>query len=83
MPQFSPRVGAGMPITCLLKEGKFRPEEIERLNRAFALALNFLGLIDRNDPICEIVARKIIEIDRAGTHEPDEIAKLAAAQLGP
>ena len=68
-----------MPINRLLKEGKFRPEEVERLNRAFALALNLLGLIDRNDPICEIVARKIIEIDRAGT---EEIAKLAVAQLG-
>ena len=72
-----------MPINRLLKEGKFSSEEVERLNRAFALALNPLGLIDRNDPICEIVARKIIEIDRAGTHEPEEIAKLAVAQLGP
>ena len=33
-------------------------------------------------PICEIVARKIIEINAAGWHEPEEIAKLAAAQLG-
>jgi hypothetical protein len=31
---------------------------------------------------CEIVARKIIEINAAGWHEPEEIAKLAAAQLG-
>ena len=71
-----------MPINRLLKEGKFTPEEAERLNRAFALALSLLGLLDRNDPICEIVARKIIEIYRAGWHEPEEIAKLAAAQLG-
>jgi hypothetical protein len=39
-------------------------------------------LVDRNAPICEIVARKIIEINAAGWHEPEEIAKLAAAQLG-
>jgi hypothetical protein len=40
-----------MPINRLLKEGKFRPEDVERLNRAFALALGLLGLVDRNDPI--------------------------------
>jgi hypothetical protein len=68
-----------MPINRLLKEGKFTPEEVDRLNRAFALALNLLGLVDRNYPICETVAREIIEIDADGTHEPDEIAKLVLA----
>jgi hypothetical protein len=29
-----------------------------------------------------IVAHKVIEIDRAGTHAPEEISKLAAKQLG-
>jgi hypothetical protein len=84
VPCHSPgRVDAGMPINRLLKEGKFKPEEVERLNRAFALALSLLGLVDRNDPICEMVARKVIDIDAAGTHEPEEIAKLAVARLGP
>jgi len=71
-----------MPINRLLKEANYKPEEVDRLNRAFALTLGLLGLLDRNDPICEIVARKIIEINAAGWHEPEEIAKLAAAQLG-
>lgn len=72
-----------MPINRLLRETKFKPEEVERLNRAFVLALRLLHLVDRNDPICEIVARKIIDIDAAGTREPEAIAKLAVAQLGP
>jgi hypothetical protein len=72
-----------MPINRLLKEGNFTPGEVERLNRAFAMALSLLGLVDRNDPICEIVARKVISVHAAGTHEPEEIAKLAVAQLGP
>jgi hypothetical protein len=58
------------------------PGEIERLNRAFALALNLLGLVDRNDPVCEMVARKIISVYTAGAREPEEIAKLAVARLG-
>jgi hypothetical protein len=41
-----------------------------------------IATVDRNDPICEIVARKVIEIDVAGTHNPEEIAKLAVKQLG-
>jgi hypothetical protein len=28
------------------------------------------------------IARKVIEIDRAGTRHPEEISKLAAKQLG-
>jgi hypothetical protein len=71
-----------MPINRLLKEGKSRPKDVERLDRAFALALSLLGLVDRNDPICELVARKIIEVGARDTHEPEEIARLAVAQLG-
>jgi hypothetical protein len=71
-----------MPINRLFREGKIKPEEVERLNRAFTFTLRSLSLVDRNDPICEIVARKVIEIDRAGTHDPDEISKLATKQLG-
>jgi hypothetical protein len=41
-----------------------------------------IATVDRNDPICEIVARKVIEVDVAGTHNPEEIAKLAVKQLG-
>ena len=43
-----------MPINRLLKEADYKPEEVVRLNQAFALALSNLGLLDRNDPICEI-----------------------------
>lgn len=72
-----------MPINRLLKDANYGPEDVDRLNRAFALALSILGLIDRSDPICELVARKIISIYAAGTREPEEIAKLAVVQLGP
>jgi hypothetical protein len=71
-----------MLINRLLKGSKPKPEQVERLNRAFSLTLKSLHLVDRNDPVCEIVARKVIEIERAGTREPQEIAKLAAKQLG-
>jgi len=72
-----------MPINGLFREGDFKPEDLERLNRAFAFALSALSLVDRNDPLCEIVAHKVIEIDAAGTHDPKEIGILTAEQLGP
>jgi hypothetical protein len=72
-----------MPINKLFRDGKVKPEDVERLNRAFTSALLALDLVDRNDPVCEIVARKVIEIDAAGTHDPEEIGALAAKQLGP
>jgi len=71
-----------MPINRLFREGKVKPQDVERLNRAFAFTLQSLHLVDRNDPICDIVARKVIDIDTAGTHDPREIAKLAAKEFG-
>ncbi|MCC8941671.1 hypothetical protein H8A99_35905 [Bradyrhizobium sp. Arg68] len=71
-----------MPINRLLKQGKINPDEVERLNHAFTFTLKRLHLVDRDDPICEIVARKVIEIDRAGTHDPQEIAVQVAKEFG-
>jgi hypothetical protein len=71
-----------MPINKFFRDGKIKPEEVARLNRAYTFALRRLNLVDRDDPLCEIVARKIMDIDAAGTNDPKEIAKLAIKQLG-
>ena len=70
-----------MPIRRLLKENKFKPEEVAVLTRAFELALSALYLVDRDDPVCEIVARKVIEIGTISTHDPREIAEAAVQRL--
>lgn len=72
-----------MPLDRLLEARGIGSEDSERLKRAFNLALNSLHLVDRNDPICEMVAHKIIEIGLDGTRDPQEIAALAIKQLGP
>jgi hypothetical protein len=71
-----------MPINRLLNDSNLGPEEIERLNSAYGQALRSLWLVDRNDPIAEIVAKKIIEIGAADVRDPAEISKLAVEQLG-
>lgn len=72
-----------MPIDRLLQDAGLKTEDSKRLKQAFLLALHGLYLVDRNDPICEIVARKIIEIGLDGTSNPKEIAARAVKQLGP
>jgi len=70
-----------MPIHRLLSS-ELNPAEVERLNLAFTFTLRSLCLVDRDDPVCDIVARKVIEIDATGTHDPKEIAKIAANEFG-
>jgi len=41
-----------------------------------------MGLADRNDPICEMVARAVIEIGANGTKQPRKIAEMAVARIG-
>jgi hypothetical protein len=72
-----------MPINRLLKGMNLEPERVEALNRAFDLALRSLRLADRNDPITEIVAEKIIEIEATGVRDPVEISESAVKQLRP
>lgn len=72
-----------MPLDRLLNGHGIGSGDAERLRQAFNLALNGLHLVDRNDPVCEIVARKVIEIGLDGTRNPQEIAALAIKRLGP
>ncbi len=71
-----------MPINRLLKDGQLTADEIELANKAFSHALNLLGLADRNDSICDMVARAIIDIGTNGTKEPRKIAEMAVARIG-
>jgi hypothetical protein len=71
-----------MTIQRLLKNTTFGPGEIARLVTAYEETLRTLGLKDRSDPITQIVAEKIIAVDRLGIEDPAEISKLALKELG-
>jgi len=70
-----------MPINRLLQNSKLEPAEREVLNLAFIRALRLLHLVDRNDPVCEIVARKVIEIGATGAGDPVVISEIAVRKL--
>jgi hypothetical protein len=72
-----------MPISRLLEEGHFTPQQQDILVLAFNNALRKLHLVNRNDPICEIVARKVIEIEATGVTNAVTITEIAVKQLQP
>jgi hypothetical protein len=71
-----------MPISRLLAGKAVAPGDIERLTEAFELTLRKLSLVDRDDPVTEIVAKKVIEIGQSSADTPADIAKLTIESLG-
>ena len=59
-----------MPITRLLQDTAFGPDEIAVLVAAYEDALRALSLINRPDLATEMVAKKIIELAKQGERDP-------------
>jgi len=71
-----------MPINRLLEGRTLGPEEVRRLNAAYERALRELSLVDRNDALTEIVAKKVVEIGLDGARDPKDIAKAVVKAIG-
>jgi hypothetical protein len=69
-------------IQRLLQQAAFGPDEIRRLSAAYDAALDLLRLKDRNDPICELIAAKIIQVYRLGESDPPRLCARAIKELG-
>jgi hypothetical protein len=66
-----------VPIRPFIGDASFTPEQVMALNDAFNSALAELNLTDRQDPLAEIAAKKIIEIARGGERDPERLRELA------
>ena len=71
-----------MAIYRLIANGSFEPEEIEVMTAAYEAALSDLRLVDRDDPITEIVARAIVSITGLGERDPVRLKERALHALG-
>jgi hypothetical protein len=71
-----------MAIYRIFKTMAFEPEEIARMSAAYEETLRVLQLADRQDPITELVAGKIIEVAGTGERDPARISEQALAALG-
>jgi hypothetical protein len=73
-----------MPINRLLVDSDLTPEQRHVVTLAFNNALHKLDLVGRNDPVCDLVARKVIEIGTTeGVTNALAIAEIALRQLRP
>ena len=75
--------GQAMAIYRLIRQSVFEPEAIERMTSAYEHALKVLQLSYREDPLTELVARKIIEFAEVGETDPERLCArtLEALQL--
>jgi len=69
-------------IYRLLQNSPLGPEEIAVLTDAYELTLLKLNLVDRNDPLTEMIAKKIIELGQRGVREAKQLSALAIKELG-
>ena len=53
-----------------------------RMGIAYELLLTKLRLSDRNDPVTELIATRIIEAFEAGSKEPTDICAYVMSRLG-
>jgi hypothetical protein len=65
----------------LIQRLSFDQDDIERLSAAYEEALRALHISDRDDPINEIIAQRIIEGARAGVRDPNDLSKMAIKDL--
>ncbi|MEH2503707.1 hypothetical protein V1290_002518 [Bradyrhizobium sp. AZCC 1578] len=71
-----------MPIYRLLQNVPLGPDEVKRLADAYEHTLSVLSVKDRNDPLAEFIAKKIIEIGQTGLKDPAQISARAIEELG-
>ncbi|WP_027529656.1 hypothetical protein [Bradyrhizobium sp. WSM3983] len=73
--------GSSLAIYRILQNSTLGPEEIARLSTAYEQALRTIGVEDRNDPLTELIAKKIIEIGQTGLKDPTQICSRAVEAL--
>ena len=70
-----------MPLTPFLKGGNFEPQAIEAMSAAFEGVCASLQLLNRTDPVTEIVARMVVEVAGTGERNPERIRDLVLLSL--
>src|SRR5262245_9746071 len=74
--------GTWVPIYRLLGAGAFEPEMIT-MRGVFEDVLRTLGLVDRQDPLTTMIARKVIELAQDGERDPDRLKQLTLSTEDP
>jgi hypothetical protein len=70
-----------MPINRMIDSAAFDPTAITALTSAYEEACAALHLIDRTDPLAEVVAKKIIEHAQRGERDPNRLREVVLKEL--
>jgi hypothetical protein len=72
-----------MAIHRLLEDPalKVRPDQVRCIVEAYEKALHVLCVEDRDDPLTEMVAKRIIKIAQTGLHDAAQLSALAVKDL--
>jgi hypothetical protein len=70
-----------MPIRRALESRSFGPEDIKVLEAAFEGALADLNLVDRDDALVNLVAKKVLALALEGERDPDRLRELTVRSL--
>ena len=68
-----------MPIRKYISGTTFGPETIKDMTTAFERIRTILQLEDLDDPLLQVVAKKVISLASQGTFDPKEIERLVIA----
>ncbi len=71
-----------MAIYKLVANGSFGPDEIEAMAAAYERALLEINLIDRDDPLTEMVATSIVAVAATGERDSQILMARALRTLG-
>jgi hypothetical protein len=72
-----------MAIYRLIESGSYNPDEIKAMTAAYETALVEIGLVDRDDPLTELIASSILTVTATGERDPEKIKERALRALGP
>ena len=70
-----------MPIYGMLDGGAFDPNAVSAMTTAYEQTCAALNLIDRSDPVCELIAKRIIEYGRRGQLDPARLCSVVLEEL--
>ena len=70
-----------MSIEQLLETKSFPPETVTRIKLAYVETLRSLQLVDRDEPLTDAIARKIVELAQTDVGDPDELSRRTIREL--
>jgi hypothetical protein len=71
-----------MTIRRFLTNGQLGAQDQRLLDLVYRRTLRRLDLVDCTDPVCEAIARKIIEVHEHGTTDPIGMSEVTIRELG-